>query len=82
MNKEKAASRLSESDLAAERMGRNSLQGDDQTNVPNQRQAVPDENQETDGVIESFEKLDKDKRARDDLGKGNRSGKAADKGQP
>jgi hypothetical protein len=30
--------------------------------------------QETEEVIESFEKLDKDHRAKSDLGKGNRSG--------
>ncbi len=62
-----------ETDLASERMGRNRLQGDDQSNVRNERKAVPDVKQETDSVIESFEKLDKDKRAREDLGKGNRN---------
>lgn len=71
--KEKNASRT-EADLSSERMGRNKLQGDDQLNVPNERQAVPDVKQETDGVVESFEKMDKDRRAREDLGKGNRSG--------
>lgn len=64
---------LTESDLASERMGRNGLQGDNQSNVHNERRAVPDVKQETDGVIESFEKLDKDRRAKEDLGKGNRS---------
>lgn len=63
---------LTESDLASEKMGRNKLQGDDQSNVHNERQAVPDVKQETDGVIESFEKMDKDHRAVEDLGKGNR----------
>jgi hypothetical protein len=63
-----------EVDIASERMGRNQLQGDDQSNVHNERQAVPDVKQETDEVIESFEKLDKDQRAKSDLGKGNRSG--------
>jgi len=65
---------LKESDLAADIMGDNDLQGDDQANVRNQRRAVPDVKQDADGVIESFEKLDKDERARRDLGKGNRSG--------
>ncbi len=65
---------LTESDLASERMGRNSLQADDQGNVHNQRQAVPDVRTEADGLLESFAKLDKDERARTDLGKGNRSG--------
>ena len=64
---------LSRADLAADEMGDNSLQGDDQANVRNQRHAVPDARPEADGVIESFEKLDKDKRAKTDLGKGNRS---------
>tara|TARA_R100000365_G_C2729556_1_gene60061 strand:- start:84 stop:320 length:237 start_codon:yes stop_codon:yes gene_type:complete len=70
--KQKTAQRT-ETDLASERMGRNKLRGNDQSNVRNERKAVPDVKQETDGVVESFEKLDKDKRAREDLGKGNRS---------
>lgn len=64
---------LTETDLASERMGKNKLQGDDQANVRNERQAVPNVKTETDSLIESFEKLDKDHRAREDLGKGNRS---------
>lgn len=64
---------LTRADLASDEMGNNSLQGDDQANVRNQRHAVPDVKTEADGVIESFEKLDKDKRAREDLGKGNRT---------
>ena len=47
---------LTESDIAQDKMGNNQLQGNDQAQVRNQRQAVPDEKQETDGVIESFEK--------------------------
>ncbi|MCO6389355.1 hypothetical protein [Aliihoeflea sp. 40Bstr573] len=73
MAENKDTRRLTETDLASERMGRNKLQGDDQANVQNERRAVPDVTQETDDVVESFEKLDKDKRAREDLGKGNRS---------
>ncbi len=65
---------LDETELASDRMGNNRLQGDDQGNVHNERRAVADVRQDTDGVIESFEKLDKDKRARTDLGKGARSG--------
>jgi len=64
---------LKRSDLASEEMGNNSLQGDDQDNVRNQRHAVPDVKTDADDVVESFEKLDKDVRARKDLGKGNRS---------
>lgn len=71
---DKKTNRLGESDIADERMGRNSLQGNDQTQVRNERQAAPGANVEADDVIESFEKLDKDRRAESDLGKGNRSG--------
>ncbi|MGN6552016.1 MAG: hypothetical protein ACTHJ3_19280 [Pararhizobium sp.] len=61
--------------FAQDRMGRNSLQGDDQANVHNQRQDQPDAKDEADeDVLESFEKLDKDVRAERELGKGNRSG--------
>lgn len=74
MTRNRSNTDLQESDLAADIMGDNDLQGDDQANVRNQRRAVPDVKQEADGVIESFEKLDKDERARRDLGKGNRSG--------
>lgn len=66
-------SRLSESDLAQDKMGDNSLQGNDQANVRNQRQAVPDVKQEPDkSVVESLEKMDKDVRAERELGKGAR----------
>jgi hypothetical protein len=67
--------KLTEADLANRKMGDNDLQGDDQLNVRNQRHAVPDTKLETDGIVESLEKLDKDVRARRDLGKGNRSSK-------
>lgn len=66
--------RLTESDLAQDKMGDNSLQADDQANVRNQRQAVPDVKQDPDNsVVESLEKMDKDVRAKRELGKGNRS---------
>lgn len=62
--------RLTESDLAQDRMGDNSLQGDDQANVRNQRQAVPHVRKKPDhGVIDSLEKMDKDVRAEEELGK-------------
>jgi hypothetical protein len=64
---------LKQADLAADEMGNNNLQGDDQANVRNQRRTVPETRTEADGVIESFEKLDKEVRAKEDLGKGNRS---------
>ncbi|MCT7375155.1 hypothetical protein [Chelativorans salis] len=68
------AGQMRSTDLANERMGKNRLQGDDQTSVRNQRHAQPKARREADETMESFEKLDKDKRARTDLGKGNRSG--------
>jgi hypothetical protein len=63
---------IKRSDLSPDEMGNNRLQGDDQSNVRNQRRAVPDVKTGTDGVIESFMKLDKGRRASEDLGKGNR----------
>ncbi|NNE24602.1 MAG: hypothetical protein HKN11_18535 [Rhizobiales bacterium] len=71
-DKQRSSSQLSEVDIAQDKMGDNSLQGNDQANVRNQRHAVPDVKLETDGIIEGLEKLDKDKRAQADLGKGNR----------
>ncbi|WP_274424238.1 hypothetical protein [Chelativorans sp. YIM 93263] len=69
------ANKTRETDLANQKTGRNSLQGDDQMSVRNQRHAQPDTRREADEVMESFEKMDKEKRARTDLGKGNRSGR-------
>jgi len=66
---------IGQSDFAADRMGKNSLQGDDQESVRNERQEGPDARLDPDEVMESFTKMDKDERARADLGKGNRSGK-------
>jgi len=60
---------LDEFDLASDLKGNNSLQGENQLRHVNQRQAMADEKGETDGLIESFEKLDKDVRAERDLGK-------------
>jgi hypothetical protein len=60
---------IDETDLAQDKMGDNDLQANDQRNVQNQREAVPDVKKETDGVVESFEKTNKDVRARRDLGK-------------
>lgn len=61
--------RLDEFDIADDIKGRNSLAGQDQGERANQRQAQAQAKGETDGLIESFEKLDKDVRARKDLGK-------------
>lgn len=66
----------SRTDLAGDIMGNNQLQGDDQENVRNERQAVPDTKLTPDAdPVESAKMLDKDARARAELGKGNRSGK-------
>ncbi|MBX3571873.1 MAG: hypothetical protein KF694_05925 [Mesorhizobium sp.] len=58
--------RLTEGALADERMGKNSLQGNDQSNIQNQRYALPDEKDETEDLIESFENLDPQTRAERD----------------
>ena len=60
---------LTDTDLAQDKMGRNSLQGNDQADVRNQRKAVAGVKREADDVIESFRKIDKDVRAEKDLGK-------------
>lgn len=75
MAREGRDGRTGEADLASDRMGRNSLQGDDQTRVRNQRQTQAGTRLEPDDVVESFEKTDKERRARADLGKGNKRGR-------
>ncbi|MFN0263992.1 hypothetical protein ACKTEK_08965 [Tepidamorphus sp. 3E244] len=72
MTDKASASKVREIDLASDKMGRNKLQGDDQYNVRNQRQEQAEAKVETDGVVESFKKLDKDYRAEEDLNKGAR----------
>ena len=52
-----------EFDFADEIAGRNSLQGNDQENVHNERQAQAGASGETEGLIESFEKSQKQKDA-------------------
>jgi hypothetical protein len=62
--------RLSEAELGNEVMGDNKLQGDDQQNVHNERHVTPDAKLEPDsGPVESARMLDKDERARAELGK-------------
>ena len=64
---------LTETDFAQDQMGKNSLQGDDQSLVRNQRRAVPGVKDEADAsIIDTLEKSDKDVRAERDLGKGRR----------
>ena len=59
---------LDEFDIASDIKNTNRLHGEDQDRG-SQRQAQADAKGETDGLIESFEKLDKDVRAERDLGK-------------
>ncbi len=54
---------LDEGDFANEIKGRNSLQGEDQGRVHNQRTTVAEEKRGTEGLIESFENIDPKKRA-------------------
>jgi len=69
-NKTSETSRLTETDLAQDKMGDNALQGNDQASVRNQRHAVADvKKKPDDSVEESLEKMDKDVRARRELGK-------------
>ncbi len=63
-NSEADPARLTETDLANERMGNNQLQADDQEEVRNQRHAVPGVTKKTEGVVESFENMDPETRAR------------------
>ena len=61
---------LKEVDLAQDNMGDNALQGDDQESVRNERRAQPDAAREPDSAVRrSFEMMDKDERARRELGK-------------
>ncbi len=65
------ADNLGEADIAGDVMGKNSLQGDDQEHVHNQRHAVPDVKTEPDAdPVESAKLTDKDARAEAELNKG------------
>ena len=55
---------LREDALAGDMHGNNSLRGNDQSSVRNQRLAVPDVQQETTSVRESFRRIDPDERAK------------------
>lgn len=69
--KDRKPADFTETDLAQDRMGKNSLQGNDQENVRNERHAMPEGKRDPDrSVEESFRKMDKDVRARTDLNKG------------
>ena len=65
---------VDEFDLAADLKGKNSLHGEDQLRNNNERQAQAEATGDTDGLMESFEKLDDDVRAERDLGKRRSSG--------
>lgn len=60
---------LTDTDLAQDKMGRNSLQCNDQVDVQNQRHAVAGVKQEAEDVIESFRRIDKNTRAEKESGK-------------
>lgn len=64
--------KYTEADRANEKMGNFKEQGHVPERLSNERDAAPEVRREADGVIESFEKLDKDVRAKKDLGKGRR----------
>ena len=65
-------STLSESDLASDTKGNNSLQGDNALNVQDERKAQAEATQETSSIVESAKRMDPDYRAQTELGKGNR----------
>ena len=50
-------------DIASDIKGKNSLQGNGQDRVHNERHAVAEEKRETEGLIESFENMDPKVRA-------------------
>ena len=62
------ASDMTETDLAADEMGDNNLQGDDQDKVHNQRHAKPDEETETDSVEEGLKRREKGRAEREESG--------------
>ena len=67
----KSSSAITQTDLASDIMGRNSLQGDDQRATRNERRAVPDVKQDADqSIMETLEKSNKNERSRADLNKG------------
>lgn len=53
---------LTGGDFADEKAGKNSMQGNDQSQVRNQRHAVPGAKAEAEGVVESFRKEEKRER--------------------
>lgn len=53
---------LTETDLAADKMGNNQLQGDDQENVHNQRHAQAEVTTETDSVIEGLKRKEREEK--------------------
>ena len=63
---------LTETDIASDIMGRNSLQADDANNVQNERKDQAETLQETSSIVENAKKMDPDYRAQTELGKGNR----------
>jgi hypothetical protein len=54
---------LDESDLSQQSMGNNQLQGNDQSKKRNQRASMAGEHDRTEGVVESFRRMDPKQRA-------------------
>lgn len=50
---------MTETDLAADKMGNNQLQGDDQVNVQNQRHAQAEVTTDTDTILEGLKRKEK-----------------------
>ena len=57
---------LEQDDLANDIKGDNKLQGDDQLNVRNERRRQSHGTRKTEGVVESFERMDPERRDRED----------------
>jgi hypothetical protein len=57
---------LDQDDFASEMKGRNKLHGNDQVRVHSERHTQAGEKRETEGLIESFEKIDPKARAKSD----------------
>ncbi len=50
---------MNETDLAADKMGNNQLQGDDQENVHNERHAQAEVTTDTDSIMEGLKRKEK-----------------------
>ncbi len=53
---------MNETDLAADKMGNNQLQGDDQENVHNERHAQAEVTTDTDSIMEGLKRKENERR--------------------